>query len=143
MSTLTKQHEDHSPLTCKDLCSYFEQHAKSPSNLRIGLETEAFLLQPTSREALSFTGKRGVEEVLKELSKRFGWKQLLEGSHVIALKKKGQLISLEPGGQIEYATEPLKTLEEVEKSLREFHLELDSLHEEGWFEKEMFPSYFT
>ena len=58
---------------------------------------------------LSYNGKIGINSFLVELIK-FGWEPIYEEKNIIALKKEGQSITLEPGGQIELSGAPLKSL---------------------------------
>ncbi len=71
---------------------------------------------------LSYNGKNGINTFLTELSK-FGWEPVYEDKNIIALKKKLQSITLEPGGQIELSGAPLKSLHNTCKETNE-HLKL-------------------
>ena len=52
-----------------------------------------------------------------------GWERIVEDDHVIALRKDGASITLEPGGQLELSGAPLRTIHETWKELRD-HLDL-------------------
>ena len=131
MTTLTKIFNDETPLKESDLSSYFQKFCKTEAQLKIGVESECFPLDPETQLALPFSGPKGVEALLKRLTERFGWKEVIERGRTVALQRNGELVSLEPGGQVEIATEPLKALTEIDKQLREFYAELYELEKEG------------
>ncbi len=131
MSTLIKKKEDHNPLGLDELLSYFERFSKPKDSLSVGLESEWFPVNPETHETLPFSGKEGIETLLKQLASKFGWKEMVEAERVIALFRGRELISLEPGGQVEYATAPLKTLPEIETSFQKMCQELCQLASEN------------
>ena len=51
--------------------------------------------------------------MLEGLRDRFGWKQVVEGDHLIGLERDGANISLEPGGQFELSGAPLETVHQT------------------------------
>jgi len=131
MSTLIKTVERQDPLHLSDLRGYFEQSFKNPSQLQIGIENECFLVEQKTQEALPFSGERGVESILNELAEGYGWQKVVEKGRTVALIRGKELISLEPGGQIEIATEPLANLTGLQGSLIEFQSELEKIAAKG------------
>lgn len=90
---------------------------------RVGLELEKYAVDATGR-ALPVTGERGVQTVMAELEKQFGWRAEREGETIVALRRRGEMVSLEPGGQIELSTAPGITLDAAYASEREHLKEL-------------------
>lgn len=134
MSTLTKTTEDQAPLHFSDISLYFERSYKTASQLKIGVESEFFPVDPRTHEALPFSGGKGVEAILKKMARDFGWGPVIENGRVVALMRSGSLVSLEPGGQVEIATEPLVQLSDIRKSLEGFHRELETVASDGCVE---------
>ncbi len=134
MSTLTKTTEDQAPLHFSDLFLYFKRSYKTSSQLKIGVESEFFPVDPRTQEALPFSGERGVEAILKKMAREFGWGPVLENGRVVALMREGSLVSLEPGGQVEIATEPVTQLSDIRKSLERFRRELETVASDGCVE---------
>jgi glutamate--cysteine ligase len=132
MSTLIKTTEEDRPLHPEDLIPFFEKQAKPVSLLKIGVETECFAADPTTQEALPYSGERGIEAILKTLADRFAWKKVQERGRVIALQRGEELVSLEPGGQVELATPVLEHLDALQSVLFNFETELQSIEKEGW-----------
>jgi len=89
-----------------DLIKYFQEGCKEENNLCVGVEHEKFLFDNKKNERVNF---ETVTKVLKFLEK-FGWKPVKEKNNIIALKKEGKSITLEPGNQIELSGAPFKSI---------------------------------
>jgi len=89
---------------------------------RIGTEHEKIGFNLKTLEPLPYEGDAGIHAMLTGLQ-RFDWKPVVEKGYVIALKREGASISLEPGGQFELSGAPLETVHqtcgEVNRHLRE------------------------
>lgn len=70
-----------------------------------------------------------IRGLLQALADHRGWAPVNEGANVIALKKSGSSVSLEPGGQIELSGAPLATLSEMSRELDEHVADLHFLSE--------------
>ncbi len=111
----------------EDLHGYFQMFAKPASQARIGIECELFGVYAETGEALSYSGLIGIERILDELAYEFGYEPIRENDHTIALQKKGTIISLEPGGQVELSAEPVESIHQVKAQLDEFLFELKTI----------------
>ncbi|MCY7353981.1 MAG: glutamate--cysteine ligase [Lysobacter sp.] len=90
-----------SPITGRDqLVEYLASGGKPKAAWGIGTEHEKFGFQLDDLRPPTFDGERGIESMLKGLT-RFGWKPVEEHGHVIALLKDGASVTLEPAGQLE------------------------------------------
>ena len=93
---------------------------KPKQNWRIGTEHEkiGFCLEKLT----PIPYRNGIETILEKLQ-RFDWQPVFEGASIIALKRGGASVSLEPGGQLELSGAPLEhvhqTCAEVSRHLRE------------------------
>ncbi|RFB04051.1 glutamate--cysteine ligase [Parvularcula marina] len=96
-----------------ELSAYLASGAKPKADWRIGTEHEKFGFLTDTLAPLPFSGERSIETVLAGLSDRFGWERLYEGDHLVALKKDGASITLEPGGQFELSGAPLETIHQT------------------------------
>jgi len=96
-----------------ELSAYLASGAKPKADWRIGTEHEKFGFLTDTLAPLPFSGERSIEAVLAGLSDRFGWERLYEGDHLVALKKDGASLTLEPGGQFELAGAPLETIHQT------------------------------
>ena len=89
---------------------------------RIGTEHEKIAFATADNLPLPYDGETSIKALLERL-KRFGWQAVHEKGYLIALKREGASVSLEPGGQFELSGAPLvhihQTCEEVTRHLRE------------------------
>lgn len=106
------------------LTAYFEAGNKPAGNFRIGTEHEKFGFALADHTPLPYDNGPGptVKKMLEGLV-AFGWEPVEEDGHLIALKRNGASITLEPGGQFELSGAPLETIHqtcaEVNGHLRE------------------------
>lgn len=107
-----------------DLHGYFQAFSRSKTDQMIGIECELFGVDSETGKALPYSGRRGIERLLKELAYAFGYDPIYERDHVIALQRGKTLISLEPGGQVELSAEPVRNLHEAKAQLDQFFFEL-------------------
>jgi glutamate--cysteine ligase len=112
------------PITGKrQLIESLAAGCKAPDQWRIGTEHEKFAYRLDDLRPLPFDGAHGIEAVLRELHRRFGWEPVEEAGRVIALRRDDASVSLEPGGQIELSGAPVETIhqtcDEVTSHLKE------------------------
>ena len=68
---------------------------------KIGTEHEKFAFRLDDLKPVPYEGEHGIGALLEGLAERYAWTREFEGDHVIALKRDGCSITLEPGGQFE------------------------------------------
>jgi glutamate--cysteine ligase len=109
-----------------DLLEPFHRACKPPSEFRVGTEAEKFGWLTDSGQALPYEGPCSIQGVLKVLADRFGWtpeRERPEGD-VIALRRDGASITLEPAGQLELSGAPLRTIHETRAEFEQHFAEL-------------------
>ena len=108
------------------LIEWFIEACKPKNKWMVGTEHEKFAYTFSKQKKryipLEYFGSYGIKTFLTELSKH-GWMPIYEEKNIIALKKKSQSITLEPGGQIELSGAPLKNLHSTCRETNE-HLKL-------------------
>ena len=111
-----------------DLIRYFSDGEKTPGSEKIGTEHEKFVF---SKKDLSLIPYDGEPSILKIFDKfiDLGWKPIKEQKNIIALKKNGASITLEPGGQFELSGAPLDSVHETCIEINN-HLEITKSIEE-------------
>ncbi|WP_291844885.1 glutamate--cysteine ligase [Maricaulis sp.] len=95
------------------LTAYFAAGEKTSDQFRIGTEHEKFGFALGDHSPLAFRSDGpSVEKMLSGLT-RFGWEPVREGGELIALKRNGASVTLEPGGQFELSGAPLETIHQT------------------------------
>lgn len=79
---------------------------------RIGTEHEKLVFSRKDFHAPSYEEPGGIRDLLLAL-KDFGWSEVEEGGHVIALTGSDGAVSLEPAGQLELSGAPLVNLHQT------------------------------
>ena len=91
----------------QELIDYMASGNKPKSAWRVGTEHEKFGFHRANNQPLHYGEPGGIRDILKGLAEQFNWMPEYEGSDVIALKRGGCSITLEPGGQLELSGAPL------------------------------------
>jgi glutamate--cysteine ligase len=118
--------DENPPIFIEDigqLVESFTQSCKPRDRWRIGTEFEKVTVRAADAHAALFSGGQGIEALLKGMAERFGWDPLRDGDRVVALRRGGASITLEPGGQVELSGEPFATVHETARELREHVVE--------------------
>ena len=115
----TKQATGRSPVieSRDDLVGWIAAGERPSGDLLIGTEHEKFVFRKNGLAPVAYEGRDGIRALMEGMIERFGWEPVMEGRHIIALKrpegKGSENVSLEPGGQFELSGAPLLTLHEV------------------------------
>ena len=98
----------------KDLVEYFYNGIKSRENMRIGVEHEKFIINKKTLKPLSYEEPNGIKDILIRFTKN-GWQPIYDDldKTIIAVKKKNESITLEPGGQIELSGAQLENIHQT------------------------------
>jgi len=105
------------------LVAHLQAGCKAREDFRIGTEHEKIGFFTATQKPLDY--ETGVRPMLEGLQ-RFDWEPVFEGDNVIALKREGASVSLEPGGQFELSGAPL---EHVHQTCGEMHRHLREVRE--------------
>ena len=129
----TKQDAGQEPVTSRaQMAAYLAGGAKAPGSERIGVEHEKFAFDLDTLQPVPFDGPHGIEAFLDGM-RRFGWEETREGTRLIGLHRGGEVISLEPGGQVELSGAALETVHEVARELDRHLLEANQVARELGF----------
>src|SRR6201986_817726 len=108
-----------------DLVRHLAEGSKPKAEWRIGTEHEKFVYDLKTQKPLDYATQPGIRSLLEGM-RRFGWEDVKEGDNIIGLTQNGASLSLEPGGQLELAGAPLKT---VHETCAEVNLHLEQTRE--------------
>ena len=111
------------PITSKSqMIDYLASGSKPKADWRVGTEHEKIGFCNAKKLPLPYDGACSIKAMLEGLQ-RFDWAPVFEDGNLIALKREGASVSLEPGGQLELSGAPLEhihqTCAEVNRHLRE------------------------
>jgi len=95
------------------LVDYLASGCRPKHNWRIGTEHEKFGFTLADRQPLPYEGENGIGVLLARLAERYGWQPEVENGNIIALKRAGCSITLEPGGQLELSGGLLEDLHQT------------------------------
>lgn len=109
-----------------EIKKYFQRHEKKPENFKIGIEFEHYVIDKDTFKTISYYGKNGVGETLKQLEDR-GWQSSYEGEYILGLKKDKKTISLEPGSQLELSIDADINIKNIEDEYEEFIDEINQI----------------
>ncbi len=105
-----------------EMINWLAAGCKPKSEWLIGTEHEKIGFNLKTLKPLPYDGDSGIHAMLSGL-KKFGWNEVIENGYLIALKRDGASVSLEPGGQFELSGAPLQSIHqtcgEVNRHLRE------------------------
>ncbi len=107
----------------QELVEYIAAGCKPKSAWKVGTEHEKFGFHRANNQPLHYAEPGGIRDILTGLAEQFNWQPEYEGKDVVALKRDGCSITLEPGGQLELSGAPLdnvhQTCSETSQHLKE------------------------
>ncbi len=101
---------------------------KPSEQFRIGAEAEKFGVAENTLVPVPYEGTRGVVDVMRALTSRFGWREV-DVDPLLALEKNHASVTLEPGAQLELSGAPLFDLHAIAAELEEHLAELSAISE--------------
>ena len=118
----------------RNLVAYFEKGDKFSRTL--GFELEHILLKKGTHEPVSYSEQGGARDVLVRLAERYD-RVLRDGDDIIGCENPGEVVTLEPAGQLEVSLGPCSSVMEVERAYLSFRDKLDPILEEFGIETPM------
>jgi glutamate--cysteine ligase len=103
----------------------YHAYGKADINWRVGAEFERIAVHSTGRQ-LDYSEPGGIREIMEVLADQHNWEPSFEGPHLIAMSRKGSHLTLEPGGQLELATQPYQSLARLAQEVEDNFSELQS-----------------
>jgi len=95
------------------LTEYLASGCRPADQWRIGTEHEKFGFRLDDLSPLAYEGEHGIGELLARMAERYDWQPEYEGENIIALKRAGCSVTLEPGGQLELSGDLLENLHQT------------------------------
>ncbi|MEM7071889.1 MAG: glutamate-cysteine ligase family protein, partial [Pseudomonadota bacterium] len=117
-------------LTKQTLIDDLATGCKPKDQFRVGLEHEQFTHNIQTGDPLPYDGNPGIKQLLEGIADTYDWEKISEKGNVVALKKDGDNITLEPGGQFEYSGGPKKNTYEAKVAMNEFYGDINTVAED-------------
>lgn len=109
------------------LVEYLAAGCKPTEQFRLGAEQEMFVFSGDEYTPSAYDGPEpGIKALLKGMT-RFGWQPIEEAGELIALSREGCSITLEPGGQFEFAGDALYNAHQTKEESQAYFAELSAL----------------
>lgn len=119
---MSQAFEEVAPLNRERLLNYFIQSCKPKANWQVGMEIEKLARQAATGRPLPYrNGSASIRSILELILEQRGGDPIYEGNHLIGIDGSWGAISLEPGGQVEWASKPRRKLRTLREDL-EAHL---------------------
>lgn len=110
------------------LREYFKAGEKSSK--KIGVEFEHFLISKTDLKSFGYNDQSGQKSLMKQLVNN-GWQvQYAEGDDIFNAVKAGNMVSFEPGGQVEISIKPFESVMDIKKEYLGVKSEIESFLDE-------------
>ncbi len=103
------------------LYEYFFKSVKNKADFKTGVEFEKLGVSSGTFRAIGYKGPTGVLEFLNRLKQFDDYREIMENGNILGLTGTSGQITLEPGSQLEYSTQPFKNLKDIEQSYLKFN----------------------
>lgn len=107
-----------------ELVEIFQLACTSRKDYAVGVELECFAVDPRSFRVVPFFGEHSISALFIVLQQQFAWQPVMEAEQVIGLSRGDEHIALEPGGVVEYASKPDRSLWQLEQDVKRVYQEL-------------------
>ena len=112
------------------LVEYLVAGCKASEEFRLGAEQEWFVYSGADYQPALYDGQEpGIRKLMESMS-RFGWERVEENGKLIALSRGACAVTLEPGGQFEFAGAALQDTHQTRAETQAFCAEIDLLASE-------------
>ncbi|MCO6042653.1 glutamate-cysteine ligase family protein [Aeoliella sp. ICT_H6.2] len=127
LRTNFRQQQCSDALRPRDIATSVREGRTPAGERRIGMEVETFCRTASGRRAEYSGSSDSILEVLRRLQRELDAEPVFEDDALVGLQSDQGNISLEPGCQLEWSSPPLKSLDALEQSLREWNTTRDSV----------------
>lgn len=103
----------------KRIADYIRSGEKVQENCSIGTEFEHILLYGDTLKSVTYNDGNGVEALLRGLEKQ-GWDLVEENQRIMGATRDGDMVSLEPGAQVEISVNHTLSLKEIQRRYLQF-----------------------
>lgn len=118
-------------MPCKEqnislIAEYIRQGEKTPTDFKLGVEIEHFIIDAKTKKSIGYKTKPGVLDILQKLSPKYEEEVIIDGA-LLGLKRKGSYLTLEPAAQLEVSLEPQRSMDALAAEYDAFRNELNAV----------------
>lgn len=105
----------------------FEAGFKPVEEHKVGIEFERLPISTKDFKMVDYSMENGIYDLLRTFGKLDGWEYITDDYNIIGLKKGEDMISLEPGSQLELSLEPQKDIADIKTKIDNFNKRITPL----------------
>lgn len=101
------------------IAEYIRSGEKTPDRCSVGVEFEHLLIEKDTLKSVGYTDETGTQALFVGLLQK-GWQPIEENGRILGVHKDGDMITLEPGAQVEISLRHTRSIEEIESRYQGF-----------------------
>lgn len=105
----------------ENILNIFKSGIKPAQNHKVGIEFERLPISTKDYKMVDYSQENGIYDLLRNFAKLDGWEYITDDYNIIGLKKDGDLISLEPGCQLELSLKPERNIFDLKTKIDNFN----------------------
>ncbi|AOY75206.1 glutamate--cysteine ligase [Clostridium formicaceticum] len=103
----------------KTIVAFIKSGEKEKKDFNLGVEIEHIVIKKESFDSVTYYEEEGIQVILNKLAPQ-GYTLKYEDNYLLALEGKTEIITLEPGGQLEVSMSPTMDIKEIEANYLNF-----------------------
>ena len=111
----------------KNILAIFEDGFKSGEAQKVGIEFERIPISSKDFKMVGYAQENGMYDLLRTFAKLDGWEYITDDYNIIGLKKNEDIITLEPGCQIELSFGPEKNIFDIKTKIDGFNKKINPI----------------
>lgn len=111
----------------EDILSVFQKSCKHAEEQKIGIEFERLPISSKDFKMIDYSKENGIYDLLRTFAKLDGWEYITDDYNIIGLKKGDDVISLEPGSQLELSFCPEKNIADIKAKIDSFNKKINPI----------------
>lgn len=101
------------------IAEYIRSGEKAPDRCSVGVEFEHILIEKDTLKSVVYTDEKGTQALFVGLLQK-GWQPIEENGRILGVHKDGDMITLEPGAQLEISVRHTQSIGEIESRYQQF-----------------------
>ncbi|KJF26201.1 glutamate--cysteine ligase [Clostridium aceticum] len=102
------------------IVEFIKAGEKERNDFKLGVEIEHIVVKKESFDSVTYYEEEGIETILKKLALQGAYKPTYEDKYLLGLESDTEVITLEPGGQLEISMPPTMDIREIEANYLRF-----------------------